>query len=612
MNISAKKITIVIIVLLACGFAAGFFVNYFGSFNGKGNAKATIDSESYYYSAVGRKVQVEAAYEKISPKQNISDIKGAVVNHHLLASKFIASVFDTIASKKSLTIVIISPNHFGRGRGRITSSILNWKTPYGIMETDAQLIEALEQKKLLSVDPTPFKEEHGISNLMAFVKKSLPNAKVVPIIVRDNLSVDTGFAFAKALKEVAPSNTLVVASLDFSHYLPSNAADFHDEKTLQVINDFDYDGIASLDIDSKPAMNIILKYLELTGAQKFTQLDHSNSAKLTKDNSVQETTSYITGVFSVGRKAKRPTKTTLLAFGDLMLDRRVRGTIDSKGSSYPFKNILRFLIGSDIVLANAEGPFSDFTPKPIIPSNVTFTFDPKLVPFLKKIGFTMFGLANNHTLNFGQKGFEQTKSYFEANGLDYFGDPKNRDFTPIIKTIRGTKIAFLGANELESLDMNAMTKSVSDLRGQVDFIIVYMHWGFEYKTIFAGRQQTDGRKLIDAGADIVIGSHPHVMQPLELYKDKIIFYSLGNFLFDQPFSLETQQGLSVGMVLDKSQFEFYLFPIDMHGVSLSLLNKDKSDLILGELAKNSVGSEDFKAQVANGHIIINSEQKTNP
>ena len=132
----------------------------------------------------------------------------------------------------------------------------------------------------------------------------MPEAKVVPIIIKDKIKEEEINNFAKKLKETLPGNTLVVGSLDFSHYLPSNAADFHDAKSLAVIGNFDYSGINFLDIDSKPTLRILLKYLELGGAQNFAMLDNSNSAKILNDNSIAETTSYITGFFQEEKKAR--------------------------------------------------------------------------------------------------------------------------------------------------------------------------------------------------------------------------------------------------------------------------------------------------------------------
>lgn len=89
----------------------------------------------------------------------------------------------------------------------------------------------------------------------------MPNAKIVPLIVKDIFSFQSGDDFAENLDKILPENSLIIASLDFSHYLPSNAADFHDEKSLAVLSNFDYDGIKFLDVDSKPALRIFIKLL---------------------------------------------------------------------------------------------------------------------------------------------------------------------------------------------------------------------------------------------------------------------------------------------------------------------------------------------------------------
>jgi len=126
---------------------------------------------------------------------------------------------------------------------------------------------------------------------------------------------------------------------------------------------------------------------------------------------------------------------TLLAFGDLLLDRYIKREIDRKGADYTFKNIKDFLSGNDLLLANLEGSFTDFKPRKLDPNNTSFTFEPKLVSLLEDNGFNILNLANNHVYDFGNAGFGQSRVYLDEAGISHFGDFYN-DGPAVVKDIR--------------------------------------------------------------------------------------------------------------------------------------------------------------------------------
>lgn len=557
-----------------------------------------------HYSFFNQEEFYDKAFENIEPLKNIEDdIKGVIVNHHLLAPDLIAEALSVVSSEKSITIVLISPNHFFAGRGQVISSLYDWQTPYGILESDKDLIKKMQDVNLLNVEEWPFEKEHGISNIVAFIKKTLPNAKIIPLIVKDTFSLKAGNIFTEKLENILPEDSLVIASLDFSHNLPSPVADFHDEKSLAVLENFDYEGIKFLDIDSKPTLRIFLKYLNTRNASNFNLLGHSNSAKILKDENIFETTSYITGYFSSGDK-KENNKVTLLVFGDLMLDGSVRQLVEENGINYPFINIERFLGGNDFVLVNLEGSFIDFHLKSITLDKISFAFESSSVPALKRLGFNIFNLANNHTFDFGKIGLTQSKKHLENSGFDFFGDSLNDTNISTVKEIRKTKVGFVGYNEFSGIGFEKVITEIKNIRNEADFVVVYAHWGGEYQENFSKSQQEKAYQLIDAGADVILGSHPHSIQPMEVYKNKLIFYSLGNFLFDQVYSLEAQQGLGIGVVFDKPDVEYNLFPIETRNYQIYLMNKEKADSILDELASDSPVSQEIKNQIMQGKIKI--------
>lgn len=296
--------------------------------------------------------------------------------------------------------------------------------------------------------------------------------------------------------------------------------------------------------------------------------------------------------------------TTILAFGDMMLDRYVKRAIDKHSPRYPFEAIEPLLQENDITLVNLEGPVTDFRPRPLNPNNTTFTFSPALLPTLKEVGINLVTLANNHTRDFGEKGFDQTRSYLTSAGIDFYGDNKNSEGISYIKDIRGIKIGFIGYNQYRGSNFEGVLSEIRILRPEVSFLIVSSHWGIEYKKLFAASQQKEAHQIIDAGADVILGHHPHVIQPIEIYNNKVIFYSLGNFLFDQTFSVATQQGLGVNIVLKDDRVTYLLFPTEIIHFQIKLASEERRKAILETIARDSVVSLDIKQKIREGAFSL--------
>jgi len=245
-----------------------------------------------------------------------------------------------------------------------------------------------------------------------------------------------------------------------------------------------------------------------------------------------------------------------------MLSRWVEKTmIDKDNFKLPFEQTADFLSSADITFGNLET--SILPGREIITDELTFRTDPKSVEGLNYAGFDILTLANNHTPNFGQDGLKNTFKHLDDNGIEYVGAGLNdtKAQQPVITEVNNIKIGFLAytyPNSIPSfyqagesragtnfMDIEKLKEDVKNLRDQVDWLIVSMHAGTEYALKPNQNQKDFAHTAIDSGADVVIGHHPHVVQPAEKYKDGYIFYSLGNFIFDQPWSKETQTGLMV-------------------------------------------------------------------
>lgn len=276
--------------------------------------------------------------------------------------------------------------------------------------------------------------------------------------------------------------------------------------------------------------------------------------------------------FGIGKDDK---PVDILFTGDIMLDRIVRKTIQTKGFEASFEKVKSIFEGTDLAIGNLEGTI---TANPSVSvkdfSVLRFTFEPTVASELKKLGFSGFSLANNHSLDFGQDGFIETQANISQAGLFSFGSPSNDVNLSEDIEIQGQKICFVGYHGLYKESTSPVVNEIQAIRSQCDYVTIFAHWGTEYTDVPTAAQRREGRAFIDAGADLVIGSHPHVVEPVEIYKGKAIFYSLGNFIFDQDFSLATRQGLAVRMTLAATSTTFHMIPIEMRRSTLSFPEKE--------------------------------------
>jgi poly-gamma-glutamate synthesis protein (capsule biosynthesis protein) len=266
----------------------------------------------------------------------------------------------------------------------------------------------------------------------------------------------------------------------------------------------------------------------------------------------------------------------ILFVGDMMLDRNVRNIIDRNGFDSFFAGVSNLIASADIAVGNLEGAFTN---NPSITSDLKnkalqFTFDPKLSLELSDLGFDVLGLANNHTYNYGKAGLESTRRYVGSAGMLYYGDPFNKEEISTVIVKNGIKIGIVGFHEFYYTNFNEVFKEIERLRKEVDVVIVTPHWGDEYEVKPNERVVKWAHQFIDSGADIVIGAHSHVVGDIEVYKDKKIYYSLGNFAFDQYFSKATMEGLAVSIDITKSgkgiSFEYTNIPVSVGRTGVSV------------------------------------------
>ena len=270
-------------------------------------------------------------------------------------------------------------------------------------------------------------------------------------------------------------------------------------------------------------------------------------------------------IAAVAEKLKKQAEEefTIFAVGDIMLSRRVGETMVKKGYDYPFAKMKELISGADLSFGNLESPMKKGNPVPT--GSFVFRADPENAESLNRAGFDIVSLANNHMLNQGADGLLKTFGYLSTQNVKYCGAAASVDnLSATIVTVKAAQVGFLcysyGPDEYAAgkdkpgiaiAGKEKIEKEVLALKGKADIIIMSLHDGIEYQHTSSKHQQELARAAIDAGADIVIGHHPHVVQEVEKYKNGYIFYSLGNFVFDQMWSLDTRQGLAVKLTLSK-------------------------------------------------------------
>jgi len=263
---------------------------------------------------------------------------------------------------------------------------------------------------------------------------------------------------------------------------------------------------------------------------------------------------------------------TLFFVGDIMLNRGIKSVVETYGGGnfeFPFFKIADYLKTADILFGNLEGPISDKGKN--VGSIYSFRAIPEVLKGLKFAGFDILSVANNHIFDYGREAMEDTLIRLKEAQIEYIGAgfSGKEALSPKIIELKGTKIAFLAFTNLGEksweakenssgiawLNKENLKHSIKKAKEEAELIIVSMHYGQEYQLQPTKEQKDFSHLAIDLGADLVIGHHPHVVQPIEQYKRGYIAYSLGNFVFDQNFSKETMEGLLLEVLIKSGKIE---------------------------------------------------------
>lgn len=277
----------------------------------------------------------------------------------------------------------------------------------------------------------------------------------------------------------------------------------------------------------------------------------------------------------------------LIITGDIIPGRSVNYIMTKLNDfTHPFKKTADLLKKADIVFINLESPLIDNCPVTV--EGMIFCGNPSFVSGLKTINENIIvSIANNHFENYGNDGVKKTFDLLKKSDILITGNEKIA-----LKKIKNKTFGFLGFNFIQGGKISTekeIKNAITDLRKQVDFLIIMYHWGDEY-TNFPNKDQVYFARLsIDLGTDLVVGNHPHWIQIVEIYKDKPIVYSHGNFIFDQMWSKKTKEGIVAEYIFNEKEIEdIYFYPVIIENYNQPRIAlPDEAGKILDEMYNNS-------------------------
>lgn len=308
------------------------------------------------------------------------------------------------------------------------------------------------------------------------------------------------------------------------------------------------------------------------------------------------------------------------AVGDIMLGRSVGVAIGRQGLSYPFDKTREFLNQADLTFANLEGALSD-QGLPVPGKGIWLRAAPASVESLQMAGIDIVSLANNHAMDYGERALQQTMALLNSSKIAYIGAGDDQQTASQVhyQEVNGIKTAWLAYTEFTRntgaatedtpgvapfIEENIL-KDIESAKKSADIVILSLHWGSEYQDLPHEYQRAAAHSFIDGGADIIIGHHPHYIQGVETYKNGLIAYSLGNFVFDQN-QAKTKQGLILSLEISKFGWQkAELYPVEIVDYQPRILSGEAASEIFEHLKTLSQGFEG-EFQALDGYLSVSA------
>jgi len=503
----------------------------------------TIPNIHLVFESVGKTV--------LDSHQQFSPVDAAILPHHTdIGPRLDASWAEIAQHSKPEVIVLVSPAHWDQGTGVLQTTKGTWNTPFGSVRTDNELVDQIRKQADIAFEPTSFENEHGIGVHTPYIAHYFPNVPIVPIIAQSK----AGSTLAREFSHVGArleKKALFISSIDFSHYLPAPISARHDEETRRVISAGNVERIDQMGpeyMDSSFALQSYVFLQRLTGCRSQERWHGQHPG---------------TTYFVYTCSTRSPLR--ISAVGDIMLARAVGSALEPRDQTTQMalqrtNDLLASVTAfSDLTFGNLESVLS--TKGQALPKPYSFRANPAHVSLLQEWRISHLSVSNNHSEDYGKLAWDESVSVLQEQGLNPIGGYANE---PVVNstTAGGKHIAFLGFQTLNvPFSAQKIADAINSAKQTHDMVIVSMHWGEEYQPVPEQATVQLAHTLVDAGADVIFGHHPHVLQPVERYKDKLIFYSLGNFVFDQRGEEQNRSLIATVDVWDDGSLSYLLTPV---------------------------------------------------
>ena len=470
--------------------------------------------------------------------QSAVRLSGITVPHHLVVPRLIARGFRAASGFDYDRIILIAPDHFLRIEGAaFATTRRGFDTVLGPVDVDGEAVAGLLDGG--AVDSCLFADDHGVLALLPFLRHAFPAAKLVPVSISIRSKREDWDRLAALLAPLAGERTLVVQSTDFSHYHPHGRARQFDQHVLNLLAEGDPEKLVRLNqpdhLDSLGAMYVQMKLQrEVHGAAPVV-LASENQQQHTSAR-LAETTSYMLiafGAFGPTDTPHEPEADIVYFAGDAHFGRAVtRALTDADAAERVAEAVLARTGGRPLVL-NLEGVILPNVPEALGPMTLGMP-EELAIPWLKRLNVAAVGLANNHAMDLGPAGLEETEAALDGAGIARFGQGERID------------IGGLSVIGLTDLDSNGPPYTGLVTPDLLDRLIVadaarpvaaFVHWGREYVTEPSAREAALAEEMRLRGTTLIAGAHPHVADGRLATLgggETLMAYSLGNFLFDQP------------------------------------------------------------------------------
>lgn len=513
------------------------------------------------------------------PREELSGPVGIVVPHHdMVASARAAYMAQVAKERQPKTIVLLSPDHFNRAQQPMVTTRRSWETATGQVLPDTDLIAALA---LPEAGDEAFLSEHGVTSLLAELHENFPEARLVPILINRSATYAKVTELVDALF-ASCADCLLVASVDFSHTVESNVAALHDRRTLRELAQGNAPNLYKyVEADSPETLAALALWAGRHKASRFELFAHTNSGVIAATR-VGEMTTHIMGGYERGERVTMyDNEVTMLFGGDVMFAGRVAADhARSPGRALVAGLGERFFWGVDGAMVNLEGAFSTRANREVgwkqLPPQLLFA--PEYVEALRSARLTHAGRANNHAADGGEGATVETDMLLDSVRIRSIGNG-DRNTSASYFTAGSTTVAVVAFSALRNpVDMVGVVRRE---REQGHRVVVYMHWGTEYEEVVTPEQQVLARELVAAGAELIVGSHPQVVQDVAVVSGVPVVYSLGNLLFDPRGRSETETGAVVGVTFIEEGIELFLVPVASYPTP-TVLSDDIGNVLLQE------------------------------